>query len=84
MRCLDKLDNSIIMKYIECILLAVQYTDEYSFDSETGIDSDIDQLRSDSIDLYKSLITVDSMIILQCLLYFKVYIYMLYFIIIII
>lgn len=63
------------MKYIECILLSVQYTDEYSFDSDTGIDSDIDQLRNDSIDLYKSLIKVNNIIIIQCLLCFKVYIY---------
>lgn len=63
------------MKYIECILLSVQYTNEYSFDSDTGIDSDIDQLRNDSIDLYKSLIKVNNIIIIQCLLCFKVYIY---------
>lgn len=61
------------MKYIECILLSVQYTDDYSFDSDTGIDNDIDQLRNDSIDLFRSINNTYNQFVIPCLLYFKVY-----------
>lgn len=36
-------------------MIGVRYTDDYSFDNDTGIDNDVDQLRSDSKVLYNKI-----------------------------